>query len=88
MIFQEVSRQNYHTSAAHATHQEIQTGSLQRIADATELMAKRYVEVLADRDNYKRWYEQEKASSKRLVAQVNALKGVITKMRKAEAEAR
>jgi hypothetical protein len=38
----------------------MQLGCLQRIADATELMAKNFLQLQAEAEQYKRYYEQEK----------------------------
>lgn len=38
---------------------QLKLGCLQRITDATELIAKNYQQLITDRDNYKRWYEEE-----------------------------
>lgn len=60
----------------------INAGSLQRIADATELMARNYQQLQNDLDRYKRWYDEECERRKQLERRVNSLKGVITKLRK------
>ena len=61
-----------------ATHQDIQTGSIQRIADAAEAMAKSHSQLIYDRDAYKRWYEDEKKKCKHLLAVIRGLKGRVT----------
>ncbi len=68
------------TSADSIEH--INTGSLQRIADACEKMAIRHTELIDRADKYERFY-------KRVVAQLDAserrnaaLRGVITKLRR------
>lgn len=69
----------------HATDslEAISTGSLQRIADATEKMAERYTQLLDDnawlRTEYKRRGERIDSLSRRIAA----LRGVITKMKRA-----
>jgi hypothetical protein len=62
--------------------EEIKLGCLQRIADATEAMAKNHVQLQNSLDYYKRAYNDEIESRRRLVRQVNALRGVITKLKK------
>ena len=52
--FRQISRQEW---SAADTVESINAGSLQRIADATEAMAKGHVELARERDNYKRWYD-------------------------------
>ena len=61
-----------------ATHQDIQTGSIQRIADACEVMAKSHSQLIYDRDAYKRWYEDEKKRCDHLKAVIRGLKGRVT----------
>ena len=65
-----------------ATLQEINSGSLQRIADATELMAKPFLNLLAENERLKRdleWYREKYAEKDR---KISALRGVITKLKK------
>ncbi|AVF41537.1 hypothetical protein AL486_18920 [Pandoraea apista] len=57
-------------------------GSLLRIADASEAMAKNHVQLQRDRDMYFNWYEREYEKRLKLERQINALRGVITKMKK------
>lgn len=61
----------------------IKLGAILRIADATEVMARNYDQLIAERDRYKRWYEQERASGQRMARRINSLRGVITRMKKA-----
>lgn len=65
------------TSAGNLEH--INAGSLQRIADATEKMARNFTSLQEDLDLYKRWYEQEKARVKVRDNQIRGLKGALTK---------
>lgn len=62
-----------------STAERINLGSLQRIADATEVMAQNYKDLIRERDDYKRWYNQERESTKRLIMSNAALKGHITR---------
>lgn len=62
--------------------EQINAGSLQRIADATELMAKNHRELLQSRDRYKLWYEEWRAEARRFELSNSALRGVITKLKK------
>lgn len=64
------------------TNEEINTGCLQRIADATEAMAQGYIALQNQRDQYKRWYEQKSKESERMARRIAALQGVITKLKK------
>ena len=60
----------------------VQLGCLQRIADATELMARRYQDLIDERDRYKRWYEDEQAKNASLRRSNAALRGIVNKMKK------
>ena len=60
----------------------INCGSLQRIADATELMARSHADLIAERDKYLKWYEREMANKLRAQRYISSLRGVITKLRK------
>lgn len=62
--------------------ENVKIGCLQRIANATEAMAENYVYLQRDRDKYKRWYEQDQATIKRLVRSNNALRGHLNRMKK------
>ena len=64
------------------TLEEIKVGSLQRIADAAELMAQNHAQLIRERDNYKRWYEAALDRRHSLERRVAALRGVITKMKR------
>lgn len=63
------------------SYEAINAGSLQRIADATELMARSYVALIEERDRYKRWYEEERAVSARQRGRIRSLRGVITRLK-------
>ena len=60
----------------------IQIGCLQRIADATELMAKRHQDLVDERDYYKRRYDETTKTNRSLRLRIAALKGVITKLKR------
>lgn len=67
----------------------ITMGAIQRIADATELMASNFKKLQDDRDMYKRWYESECEKSNSILKLNNrilkskcALKGHITRLKK------
>ncbi len=70
----------------------IKIGCLQRIADATELMARRYSELMArrysdliaERDNYRRLYEEEAERRRFSDRSRAALRGVIARMKARE----
>lgn len=58
------SRKTYteRSENGNATEGEINAGSLQRIADATEIMAGNFIALQNDRDLYKRWYNEQRAA--------------------------
>jgi hypothetical protein len=64
-----------------STIEEINAGSLQRIADATEVMAQNYLSLQNDRDMYKRWYKNEVEKKEMLQRKISSQKGVITKLK-------
>lgn len=74
------------TAVDGSTLESINCGSLQRIADAAELMSKNYQQLLDDRNSYERWYREKAARVKKLEAQITALRGVITRMKNKSAE--
>ena len=61
---------------------QLKLGCLQRIANATELTAKRYQDLIDERDKYKRWYESSLRTEGHQLRRIKALRGVITKMKK------
>jgi hypothetical protein len=64
------------------THSDIQSGCLQRIAAATELMAKDHARLVDDCNRYKQLFENISNRNHTLRRRVAALKGQITKLRK------
>ncbi len=68
-----------------ATRDEISCGSLQRIADACELMARRYQDLIDDRDRYKRARDEWEGIARRHHRRVIALRGVVTRLKKGKA---
>lgn len=76
--FREASKQNWNSSNS---TEHINTGSLQRIADATEIMAQNFIQLQNDRDMYKRWWKEQQEQSAKLSRRIAALQGVITKMK-------
>lgn len=77
--FRQISRQEW---SAADTVESINAGSLQRIADATEAMAKGHVELANERDRLKGWAENRQQRIERLERQNAALRGVITRLRR------
>lgn len=81
------------TTAKELTFETINSGSLQRIADATEAMAKssatmakNYVQMQNDLDWYKRQYAKDQATIKHLENSRAALKAHATRLRNRLAE--
>lgn len=79
MNLREAAKNEYRTAAADPTHEEIQTGCLQRIAYATEKVAAGYITLQNDRDWYKKMYNNQLDESARLVRVIRSLRGVITR---------
>jgi hypothetical protein len=78
----ELSRGNYIANGADGPNRdEIKVGCLQRIADATETIAKSYDQMRENRDYWKKRCEDEMACSKRLAASNRALRGVIKRVK-------
>lgn len=82
--FKDQSRRLWHdeTNQKTASYDQIQTGCIQRIADATEIMASNYVELQlkverleVSRDMFRDLYHKSERRNA-------ALRGVITKMKK------
>jgi len=64
-----------------STFEAINTGSLQRIADATEKMALRHTELIGQRDSFERRLKAEQSYVETLRYQLRAAKGQITKLK-------
>lgn len=69
--------------AGPATIEAINAGSLQRIADATEAMAKNHTQLIRERDMYEKLYREQAEKAAALRRQLSAAKGQITKLRTA-----
>lgn len=63
---------------------DIQLGCLLRIADATEAMAKRHTELIRDRDYLAQRNREHLATIETLSRQRAALRGTITRMKRAK----
>lgn len=64
------------------TEADINSGSLQRIADATEIMAGNYVRLQNDLELYKKWYSEEVRKTNKLLRSINAYRGIFNKKKK------
>ena len=60
---------------------EIKVGSLQRIADATEAMARSYQQLIDERDKYKRWWKEGERRTNHLERSASGLRGHITRLK-------
>ena len=80
MSLKDVSMKTF-TASGRNTFEEIQTGCLQRIATATELMAQNHHRLTADRDMYLRWAEDRQQTINRLRRSNNALRGYMKRMK-------
>lgn len=80
--YKDQSRKQWATDENAPTHEQIQIGCLQRIADATEKMAVRHTELIQQRDSYERSADFWRAQSEKKDRRVVALRGQITKLRK------
>lgn len=76
----ELSKKNWEASGI--TVEEINAGSLQRIADATELMTGSYIRTQNDLEYYKRKLKESRGREDALIRRITSLKGVITKLKK------
>jgi hypothetical protein len=76
----ELSKQSFISSKGN-TIEAINCGSLQRIADATELMSKNYVQLQKGKEYYQKAYCEKRDQNERLYRQISAMKGVITKLK-------
>jgi len=65
-----------------ASLEELKIGAIQRIADATELMAKNYQQLIDERDRYKGYYERAREQRDKAYRRISALQGVITRMKR------
>jgi hypothetical protein len=61
---------------------KIQLGAILRIADSLERIEQPYLRLLAERERYERWYNEEKVKRRKLERQNAAYRGVINRMKK------
>lgn len=83
--YREESKGNWGTTVEYGvniTTEQLQTGAILRIADATEKVASNYDAMREDRDRYKRWYEDQKDRNAKLWRSNNSLRGAITRFKK------
>lgn len=86
--YRKESRKDWGTSGPHALSlDQINAGAVLRIADACELMARRHLDLIDERDRFERWYRDEQRRREAADRRVSALRGVITKMKRKAATA-
>lgn len=78
----EASEREWLTKSDGATHDRINCGSLQRIADATEVMARTHQALIDEREGYRRGWQNAKSRINYLERSNAALRGCITKLKK------
>lgn len=66
--------------------EQLTLGCLQRIATATEAMSKYHVRLLNDRDHYELRYREKVVEVEAIARSNRALRGVITKLKRARKE--
>ena len=81
--YKDESRKNWGIDAvSKPDRDQLKLGCLQRIADATEAMAKNFLELQASEKHYRECYHRAIARERMLERRVAGLKGVITKMKR------
>ena len=80
--YRKESRADWGTSSLTLTLEQLQTGAILRIADATEAMAKNHVQLQAEVDRLNRWYDHSRKRSAKLERSNVALRGHITRLKK------
>lgn len=61
---------------------QLNCGSMLRIADGIEKIASNYSSLIEERDRYKRWWQEEVNRNEKLHRRIRGFKGVITKLKK------
>jgi hypothetical protein len=71
-------------SGGRATHEEIHTGCLQRVATACEAMSQNWSQLVRERDSWERTARSNARYANSLERSNAALRGVITKLKRAK----
>lgn len=83
--FKDWSRENWiladETQGVKPNNEQLQLGCLQRIADATEIMAKDYRELIEERNRYERWYREERGRREALERSIRTYKANYTRLK-------
>jgi hypothetical protein len=61
---------------------QLRTGAMLRIADATEKMARNHIDLINDRDRFERYYREARAQNRSMFKSMAGLKGQITRLKK------
>lgn len=81
----EISRLNFTSSKDEFQawgNETIQTSCMMRIADASELMAKNFLNIQDDLERYKRMYHRERSDNDSLRRSVSSYKGKFNSLKK------
>lgn len=79
--FKEESRANWYTTKEMSSD-DLKVGALLRMADSLEKMEKPFAQLLSEREQYQRWYNEEKAKRRKMEKQLAAYKGIINRLKK------
>lgn len=82
MSLKDAGRGEYGTRSENATHEEINTGNMQRIADACELMARGREKLVRDYDYVRHSRDYWRGQAEHLKRSLSATRGVVTKLKK------
>lgn len=80
--YRDESRKGWYSPDENPTTDQLKLGCLQRIADATEAMAKSHTRLMEERDRFERWYREERARAERLERSNRALKAWNTRYKR------
>jgi len=81
--YRKESKKDYGTSEPGSLSiEQLNCGSLLRIADATELMASNYLQMQRDMERLKIMLDREKEKTERLKATAATLRGHVTRLKK------
>jgi hypothetical protein len=81
--YKKESRKDWYLAGdAKPGNEHLQLGCLQRIADATELMAKRYADLIGEKERAESSRDYWRKEAERMGRRVTALRGQITKLKK------
>ncbi len=78
----DISRQSWNLDNRESlTNDDIKIGCLQRIADATETMAKNYNQLFEEKEKFRKWYYEERAKRQHLERSITTYKGNYTRLK-------